>query len=205
MLSPRTLIPILILFLLPCLAGFSQSKTAAYLTEAYRSESGNSILFAAFATDADKQGLPKVATFFRAISKTASIHAENFKKVLSQMGVTVIPSNPVIILKTPKLNLEDALQSVRLEAGIKYKEYLDQAQAERENNAAKALRWARETEQESLQLFINVADALSKEKTASLPAFYWVCPKCGNLYDVPNPEKECSFCYTEREKFIKVQ
>lgn len=203
--SPRTLIPILILFFLPCLAGFSQNKTAAYLTEAYRSESGNSALFAAYATDADKQGLPKVATFFRAISKTASIHAGNFKKVLSQMGVTVTPSSPVIISQTPEQNLENAFQSVRIEAGIKYKEYLDQAQADGENTAAKALRWAKETEQQSLQLFSNVLEALSNEKTATLPAFYWICPKCGNLYDVPNPEKECSFCYTEREKFIKVK
>ncbi|MBE0648120.1 MAG: rubrerythrin family protein [Bacteroidales bacterium] len=195
----------LILFLVPCLAGHSQSKTAANLTEAYRFESGNSTLFAAYAADADKQKLPKVATFFRAIAKTASVHAGNFEKVLSQMGVTVEPSNPPIILKTPQLNVDDALKEVRIEAGIKYQEYLDQATADGEKNAVKALRWAKETEQQSLQLFVNAANALAKENTNTLPTYYWVCPKCGNLYNVPNPEKECSFCYTEREKFVKVQ
>lgn len=195
----------LFLFLLPCFAGFSQSKTAANLTEAYRFESGNSTLFAAYAADAEKQGLPKVATFFRAIAKTASIHAGNFEKVLSQMGVTVEPSAPAIILKTPKLNLEDAIKEVRIEAGVKYQEYLDQATADGEKVAAKALRWAKETEQQSLQLFLNVSGALAKENTTTLPSYYWVCPKCGNLYGIPNPEKECSYCSTEREKFLKVQ
>ncbi|MBL7138309.1 MAG: rubrerythrin family protein [Bacteroidales bacterium] len=195
---------ILPLFLIPCLSGFTQNKTAGYLTEAYRFESNNSQLFAAYAEQADKEGLPRVALFFRAIAKTSSIHAGNFQKVLSQMGVAIAPSKPVIILNPSQLNIEDALKSVRMEAGIKYAEYLEQAKADGEKSAGKALRWAKETEQQSLQLFVNVVDALAKENTNSLPAFYWVCPKCGNLYDVANPEKECSFCYTEREKFIKI-
>jgi len=196
---------VLILLLIPCLSGFSQTKTATNLSEAYRFESANSIVFAAYAADADKQGLPKAATFFRAIAKTASVHAGNFEKVLSQMGITAEPSTPAIILKTPQLNIEDAFKEVRIEAGIKYQEYLNQAKADGENSAAKALRWAKETEQQSLQLFLNVAEAIGKENTNSLPEFYWVCPKCGNLYGVVSPEKECSFCYTEREKFVKVQ
>jgi rubrerythrin len=196
---------ILTLLLVPGLPGYSQSKTTANLTEAYRFESANSTLFAAYATDAGNQGIPKVATFFRAIAKTASIHADNFQKVLAKMGITVTPSVPAIIVKTPKLNLEDALQAVRIEAGIKYSEYLDQAKTDGDNTATKALRWAKETEQQSLQLFVNVADAIGEESTGSLPAYYWICPKCGNLYGVASPEKECSFCYTEREKFIKVQ
>lgn len=195
----------LTLLLIPCFSGFSQNRTAANLTEAYHFESGNIKLFNAYATDAGNQDLPNVAVFFRAISKTASVHANNFQKVLAQMGATVTPSTPAIILKTPQLNVDDALMKVRIEAGIKYQEYLNQATADGETNAAKALRWAKETDQQSLQLFVNVSDAIAKENTGSLPAFYWVCPRCGNIYNIANPEKECSFCYTEREKFVKVQ
>ena len=200
---------LLTIFLLACLVPglelFSQSKTTANLTEAYRFESNNSPLFFAYAEQADKEGLPQVAVFFRAIAKTSSIHADSFQKILFQMGVTVAPSKPVIILKTTQLNIDDALKSVRIEAGIKYAEYLEQAKADGAKSAGKALRQAKETEQQSLQLFVDVASALANENTNSLPAFYWVCPKCGNLYSIANPEKECSFCYTEREKFIKIQ
>jgi len=196
---------LLLACLIPGTALFSQSKTAANLTEAYRFESNNSPLFSSYAEQAEKEGMPEVANFFRAISKTASIHADNFQKVLSAMGVTVTPTQPVIIVKTSKLNIEDALKSVRIEAGIKYAEYLEQAKTDSEKGAVKELRWAKETEQQSLQLFVNVADALANENMNSLPTFYWVCPKCGNLYDVADQENECSYCFTEKEKFLKIQ
>ena len=195
----------LILFLIPCLSGLAQSKTVANITEAYRFEAGNIILFTAYAEQADKEGLQKVATFFRAIAKAASVHAGNFQKVLSQIGVTVAPPSPSIHAGTTKLNLEDALKKVRVESGITYEQYLDQAKTDGEDNAIKALRWAKETEQKSLQYFVNVDESLSRTDGGTLPAFYWVCPKCGNIYDIPDPEKECSFCYTEKEKFINVK
>ncbi|TSA29173.1 MAG: rubrerythrin family protein [Bacteroidetes bacterium] len=196
---------ILTLFLIPCLLGLTQNKTAGYLTEAYRFESTNSQVFSAYAGQAENSGLPRVSLFFKAIAKSASIHADNFQKVLSQMGVTVAPTTPAFTLKTPRENAEDAFSAVRTEAGIKYTEYLEQASADGEMNAAKALRWAKETEQQSLQLYTNVITAIANNSSSALPSLYWVCPKCGNLYDVPTPEKECSFCYTEREKFIKIQ
>lgn len=196
---------LLILSVMLCISGFPQNKTSGYLTEAYRFESGNSALFTAYAAQAEKEGAVRVALFFRAIAQSASVHAGNFQKILSQMGITVSPSKPQIVLRTPRENVEEAFHSVRMEAGIKYAEYMEQAKAEGETNALKALRWAKETEQESLELYTNVISALADDKSSTLPSIYWVCPKCGNLYDVAAPEKECSFCYTERGKFIKIQ
>lgn len=196
---------ILTLILLPTLTVFSQNNTAANLTEAYRFESNHAQIFTAYAGQAEKEDLPRVATFFRAVAKTASVHADNFQKVLSQMGITVTSSVPVINLQTSQINLEDALKDIRMQSGITYAAYLDKAKTNNETNASKALRWAKETEQKSLQNFTDVDDAIVRAITGSLPAFYWVCPKCGNLYNVADPEKECSFCYTEREKFVKVQ
>jgi len=195
----------LTLILIPALPGFSQNKTTTNLKDAYRFESNHAQIFTAYAGQADKEGLPKVATFFRAVAKTASVHADNFQKVISQAGITVTSSVPAVNLQTSQLNVEEALKDIRIQSGITYAAYLDQAKNDNETNATKALRWAKETEQKSLQDFIDVDDAIVRAKTGSLPAFYWVCPKCGNLYNVAVPENECSFCYTEREKFVKVQ
>ena len=196
---------VFILLIAFAVSGFAQERTAANLTEAYRFESKHSQLFDAYAGQAEEEGLPEVATFFRTIAKASSIHADNFKKVLEKMGVTVSPMKPVIILKDAGLNLDDALYAVRIEAGIKYAEYLDQAKTDGAKSATKALRWAKETEQQSLNIFIKVKDALINGETNTLPEFYWVCPKCGNVYDVPDPEDECSYCYTEKGKFVKVK
>jgi len=184
---------------------FSQSRTSANLTEAYRFESNNSQIFDACARQAADEGLPSIALFFKAIAKTSSIHAGNLKKVLSPMGIQVAPIKQVIILKTPEIHLDEALKSVRVQAGIKYTEYIDQAKADGEESAVKVLQWTKETEQQSLEIYLKVINALRNDTRNSLPDGYWICPKCGNLYDVPDPEDECSYCDTEKETFIKIR
>ncbi|MFH1160330.1 MAG: ferritin family protein [bacterium] len=191
--------------LMPCNKLFSQQKTIANLTEAYRFESANSVLFDAYANQAQKEGYPQIATFFKAVAKVANIHAANFQTVLGKMGSTVTPGTTSVVPMSTQIDLDEAMKSVRIEAGIKYAEYMDQAQKDGATSAVKALRWAKETHQQSLDKYINASSALQNGKTSSLPAFYWVCPKCGNLYDVPKPEETCGFCSTERKKFIKVQ
>ncbi len=188
-----------------CTIGYSQSRTSANLTEAYRFESNNSQIFDAYARQAVDEGSPSIALFFKAIAKTSSIHAGNLKKVLSPMGVQVAPIKQVIILKTPEIHLDEALKSVRIQAGVKYAEYIDQAKVDGEESAVKALRWIKETEQQSLEIYLTVINALRNNTRNSLPDCYWICPKCGNLYDVPDPEDECSYCDTEKEKFIKIR
>ena len=187
------------------ISGFSQNITVANLTEAYRFESNNSQLFSAYALHAREEGLPTIATFFSAIAKVASIHADNFQKVLTGMGTTVLPQKPVIIIKSAGVHVDEALKSVRIEAGIKYAEYIEQAKKDGATKAVKALRWAKETEQASLPLFLKVDQAVSSGTINSLPTSYWVCPTCGNLYDMPNQEEACSYCYTKKGKFINIR
>jgi rubrerythrin len=184
---------------------FSQEKTIGALQEAYKFESGNKALFMAFSEQAAKEGFPSIAVFFKAVSSVAGIHAENYRKVLEKLGVSAIPGNLEISVASTGDNLQEAFRSVRIEAGIKYAEYMDVAKSENQTTAVKAFRWAKETHQQSLQIYLNAIDALSNGKIASLPSFYWICPKCGNLYDTAKPEETCSFCGTEREKFVKVQ
>jgi len=189
----------------PCSRLFSQQKTIANLTEAYRFESANSILFNAYAREAVKEGYPQIATFFKATGKMADIHAANFLTVLSKMGSPVAPGTPAVVPVSTQINLDEALKSVRIEAGVKYAEYMDQAQKDGAPGAVKALQWAKETHQESLDKYIQASQALQEGKTKTLPAFYWICPKYGNLFAVPKPDETCGFCGTERTKFIKVQ
>jgi rubrerythrin len=184
---------------------FSQEKTIADLQEAYKFESGNKSLFMAYADKASEEGYPSIALFFKSISSVSGIHASNFEKVLGKMGIEAIQGNQVIGVATTGDNLQEAFRSVRIEAGIKYTEYLEVAKSENQTTAVKAIRWAKETHQQSLQIYLNTIEAFNDGKIAGLPSFYWVCPKCGNLYAVSYPEATCSFCGTEREKFLKIQ
>ena len=198
------LLVFLIVALTPCATLFSQDKTAANFTEAYRFESANSQLFDAYAKQATDEGLPKIALFFHAIAKTSSIHASNLKDLLSGMGVQVAPVKQTIILKTPKIHLDEALKSIRIQAGIKYAEYIQQAESDHETSAVAALKRIKESEQQNLEIYLKVMKALRNDIQNTLPDTYFICPTCGNLYTAEDSVENCRFCSTEKEKFIKL-
>ena len=189
--------------MLLCSGLFSQEKTIANLTEAFRFETSNCALFTAYADQARKEGFPRIATFFTAVAKMAEIHAGNFKTVLGKMGATPGPGPAPGVAVSTQVDLEEAFKSVRVEAGAKYAEYMDQAVTDGAASAVKALRWAKETHQLCLDKYTQATDALINGKVGSLPDVYWICPKCGNLYNA-KPEETCGFCGTARKYFIRI-
>jgi len=65
------------------------------------------------------------------------------------------------------------------------------------------MRWALDTEKNHLILYNKALEALKTGKVGSLSKLYWVCPKCGNTFDVKKPAKECPLCGTASSKYIK--
>jgi len=183
----------------------AQNHTTAYLTEAFRYESGNVKMFNDYAKQAETENLPEMALFFRAFSQSASIRANQFKKYLKNKGVVISDALPHTNLKETLYNLEDALYSVRIEAGIKYAEYLDEAEKEGDEEAVSLLKTAKESQQESLDIFIRLQRMLIVGDMQHMPSVYWVCPVCGNLYDLPEPEAVCNYCQTKSKKFIEIR
>jgi rubrerythrin len=180
------------------------AQTATNLLASYKGELTASAKYAAFADQARKEGFTQVAILFSATSRSESIHAANHKTVLEKLGVTVDPFKPDITVKSTKENLEASIKGETDEVQTMYPGYIATAKSENQANAVKSMRWAMETERKHLIFMQNALAALSQNSLGSLPKFYWVCPKCGNTYDVPEPEGMCSFCGTANTKFIKV-
>jgi len=84
-----------------------------------------------------------------------------------------------------------------------YPGFIATAKTENADAASKSFRWAMETEKKHQVMYQNALNALNGKKVATLSAVYWVCPKCGNTFDVAKPEVSCSFCSTSSLKFIK--
>jgi rubrerythrin len=186
-----------------CLTAISQT-TAVDLLAAYKGEMTASAKYTAFADKAAKEGYTQVAILFRAIAKSESIHAANHKTVLERMGQKVDPFKPQFEVKTTKENLDDAIKGETTEVMTMYPEYITVAKNEKQMDAVKSMRWAMETEKRHITYLQNALYALNGNTLASLPKFYWVCPKCGNTYDVAVPESLCSFCSTASSRFIKI-
>jgi rubrerythrin len=178
-------------------------KTIENLKAAFKGESTASSRYAAFALQAKKEGLTQIATMFEATSKAEQIHAANHRTVLEKMGQKVEPVKPEFTVKTTKENLEDAIKGESYEMATMYPGFIATAKAEDATSASKSFRWAMDTEKKHQVMYQNALNALIAKKADTLPKVYWVCPKCGNTYDVAKPEATCSFCSTKSEKFIK--
>jgi rubrerythrin len=192
------------LFMLTATYSFSgNEKTIVNLTAAFKGESTASAKYAAFALQAKKENLNQIALLFEATSKSEAIHAANHKSVLEKLGQKVEIVKPEFTVKTTKENLEEAIKGEAYEINTMYPGFITTSKSEGVIGATKSFGWAMDTEKRH-QLFYNSAlEALKNSKLASLPKIYWVCPKCGNTFDVPKPEASCPFCSTSSSKYFK--
>ncbi|MEI6173157.1 MAG: ferritin family protein [Bacteroidota bacterium] len=178
-------------------------KTIENLKAGFKGESTASAKYAAFAEQAKKENLPQIATMFEATSRAEAIHAANHKTVLEKMGLKMDPVKPEFTVKTTRENLQSAIEGETYEMTKMYPDFIAAAKTEDVAAASKSFRWAMDTEKKHQIMYQNALNALDNKKTESLSKVYWVCPKCGNTYDVAKPEASCSFCSTKSDKFIK--
>jgi len=188
------------------LAGYGMGgneKTITNLKAAYKGESTASAKYAAYAEQARKEGLVPIAIMFTATSKSEAIHASNHKGVLERLGQKVDAVKPEFVVKTTKENLEDAAKGESYEITTMYPGFLATAKEEDVTDGAKSMRWALNTEKNHLIFYNKALEALKTGKAGTLSKLYWVCPKCGNTFDVAKPGKECPLCGTASSKYIK--
>jgi rubrerythrin len=140
---------------------------------------------------------------FSATSKAEAIHADNHRKVLEKMGQQVDIFVPQFVVKSTRENLQDALNGESYEVATMYPEFIAKAKEEGATDAVKSFRWAMDTEKKHGEMYKKALAALNTNTASDLPKIYWVCPKCGNTYDVIKPEAQCSFCGTGSSKYLK--
>ena len=201
----KPILPVLILMIIAGLNTFAggADKTIANLKAGFKGESTASAKYAAFAIQAKKEGFTQIASMFEATSRAEAIHANNHKTVIEKMGQKMDPVKPEFTVKTTKENLQDAIAGETYEMTKMYPDFIASAKAEGADAAVKSFRWAMETERKHQVMYQNTLNALDAKKVATLSKVYWVCPKCGNTYDVAKPEASCSFCSTKSDKYEK--
>jgi rubrerythrin len=178
-------------------------KTIANLKDAFKGESTASAKYAAYAEQAKKEGFIPIAIMFEATSKAEAIHAANHKTVLEKMGQKVDPVTPVFTVQTTQENLTDALKGESYEIATMYPGFIATAKSDDAKGAVKSFGWAMDTEKKHQALYKNAIEALKNKKESSLSKIYWVCPKCGNTFDIAKPAGECGFCGTKADNYIK--
>jgi rubrerythrin len=181
-----------------------QSKTIANIKSAIIGETTASEKYAAYSTKAKEEGYSKIALLFEAASKSESIHANNHRAVLEQLGVKMDDFKTDYKVKTTKENLEDAYKGESYEVSTMYPDFLKIAQKEKVNLAMISFNYAFQTEKKHQALYKNAIDQLKAGKDKDLAFKYMVCQTCGNTYDGEAPPR-CGISMTPKERFITIQ
>jgi rubrerythrin len=196
---------VIVLFALTGCEQPKPTKTIDDLKAAYTGESTASAKYAAFAQKANEEGFDTIAKLFEAASKAESIHAENHKKVLEELGEKVEVVKPVFEVKTTAENLQAAIDGETYEVNTMYPQFLADAKSEKVEKAEKTFTWAFETEKKHIAFYTKVSDELKANNSEkNLTNQYMVCPVCGNTFEKATADENCAFCMTSREKFINI-
>jgi rubrerythrin len=195
----------ILIFFAVLIAGCAQKpvKTIENLKYAFNGESTASAKYAAFAEKAKAEGFDTVAVMFMATSKAEEIHAGNHKKVLEKLGEKIDgPELGKFEVLTTKENIADAHKGETGEIESMYPGFIETANKEKALDAVKSFTWAIDTEKKHQAFYQKALDALNAGGEKSLPAKWFVCPVCGNTFEVGSVSTACDFCMTPQEKFI---
>lgn len=178
-------------------------KTKEDLKAAYNGESTASAKYAKFAEKAKLDSLFNIAVLFEAASKAEAIHADNHKKVLEKLGVKIdAPEIGAFEVKTTAENLADAIKGESYEVTTMYPDFIKDAEAEKAKDAIKSFTWAYDTEKKHKAFYEKALAELNAGNSQNLPTRWFVCPVCGNTYDLASIKNACDFCQTKKEKFL---
>lgn len=174
-------------------------ETIAVLRELYKAEVTACKTYSAFAQKALEEKHDSVATLFRALRTSESIHARNFKHILEALGGTVeeMPESDIKVGNT-KENLEYALDEELSEIDTRYPEFIKRIKQEANEAGIRDITYAWKAELQHRNLIKKMRSAtgfffgriVQKLKGADR---YFVCQRCGStLFELP--KDTCVIC-----------
>lgn len=185
-------------------AASTQETVITNLSDAFTGETTASAKYAAYSKKAQEEGFPQIAMLFKAASASENIHANNHKAVLEDLGATIPVVKPTYTVKTTQENLQDAITGESYEISTMYPEFIANAKSINSQLALISLNYAYKTEQKHKVLYDKALAALQSNQVKTLSMQYYLCPTCGNTYDVM-PPKRCGISMTNSEKFIQIE
>lgn len=162
-------------------------KTSKNLYEGYVGEAQATIRLKIYAEKAEEEDYPGIARLFRTISESEEIHARNNLRLMD-------------MVKDTETNLSDSLAREEKIAGVKYSEFIADAEEEGEGGAATMFKYARDVEERHAKLYERALQHLVAEEVPD----YYVCSVCGYVADTNVPDK-CPVCGAPAEKFFEVE
>lgn len=185
-------------------------ETAGVIQTLYQDELQALHNYIAFAQKAEAENYPDIANLFHAFATSESIHARNFKEILSALNVKIkkIPVQPAKVLSTKK-NLRFATKTELKEIDEKYPQFIKKLETENHAAAIQFTTYAWESEKQHRKLIKRIKSGtgiffgvLAKEFRET-QAEYFVCQNCGSTLTIL-PEKICPICGDTVSKYKNI-
>ena len=166
------------------------SNTQENLQAAFGGESQANRRYLFFADKSEGEGHPQIAKLFRAVAEAETVHARNHLKTMGG-------------IKSTKDNLEVAIGGEYYEFTKMYPGFIEQAKAEKNEDAEISFTWANKVEKIHHGLYQKALESLEAgQKLKDEP--YFVCQGCGYTVGGEAPEK-CPVCGAPRNMFKRVE
>jgi rubrerythrin len=191
-----------VLFLFACGSSLTK-KTAENLKVALNNERTASEKYTKYAQVAMSEGFDTLAQLFSAVSNSEKIHAMNHERMLHKYGGN--SDNPEIAayqVKTTKENLDAAIKSEMLDMQSLYPGFIKTAEIETAPDGATAFTWALNGDKRHLNFYRKAASSILSGNEFGISYLWYVCPRCGNIYNPDDSRALCEICLEKQENFI---
>lgn len=166
------------------------SKTKDNLKAAFAGESQANRKYLFFAEKAEEEGHPQISRLFRATAEAETVHARNHLRVIGDISST-------------EDNLQAAIGGEHHEFTGMYPAFIEQARAEKSEQAEISFTHANAVEKIHHGLYQKALEALKAGKELKDEP-YFVCQVCGNTVGGAAPEK-CPVCGAPKKMFKQVE
>jgi len=171
-------------------------KTIENLKDAISGETGASANYQAFSDKAAEEGYYNIAKMFAAASRAEAIHVRNHNFVLVNMeGEAFIPTAVTPTVNSTVANLLAAIEGETYEFTVMYPGFIETAIAEDCMDALNSFAEASDAEATHAYLYTEALNILNETGSDETVASVWyVCPKCGNLFNIIEGVDNCPIC-----------
>jgi len=180
-------------------------QTVENLKAAITGETNASAKYQAFSVKAAEEGYPSIASMFAAASAAEAIHVKNHNAVLVKMeeeAFNPIPDTPTV--NATANNMQVAIEGEIYEFTVMYPGFIAVAETEQNDDAIGSFALASDAEAVHAERYSQSLEILkttgSDEDVASV---WYVCPKCGDLFNTIEGVNRCPLCGVSSSSFLK--
>lgn len=185
--------------------GSKHQKTINNLRAAIEGETTASAKYKAFSIRAAEEGFYNISRMFAAASEAEAIHVRTHNSVLEKLGQR--PHHPApdeFVVSTTLENLMVALEGETYEFEVMYPNFIADAHAENSEDAIRTFEWAKGAEMTHARFYSKALEILRVTGSdVAVSSTWYVCPKCGDLFDNLEGLSRCPLCGAGPSTFLR--